>query len=204
MVYSYPASINLSKSHNYDGHYSISEPKLIIYMKFYWLYLVWDLLFHSPGWFYCSCIRLRLEITLFHSPQAPGRGTGCRFLSLTGAVAVGSVKSLRFWHQAVLAFFAWIHFYMFPKSYMMVTKAPQDPNWLYTWGHRIYFSVLLVKTVQSRSHTLSRGRRFIFHYVLAQMCIFLPFSDTFSVYLRPNVYIYVQMSILMSDGCGFL
>ena len=36
------------------------------------------------------------------------------------------------------------------------------------------------------------------------MCIFLPFSDTFSVYLRPNVYIYVQMSILMSNGGGFL
>ena len=35
------------------------------------------------------------------------------------------------------------------------------------------------------------------------MCIYLPFSDTFSVYLRPNVYIYVQMSI-MSNGCGFL
>ena len=29
-------------------------------------------------------------------------------------------------------------------------------------------------------------------------------SGTFSVYLRPNVYIYVQMSILMSNGCGFL
>ena len=36
------------------------------------------------------------------------------------------------------------------------------------------------------------------------MCIFLPFSDTFSVSLRPNVYIYVQMSILMSNGGGFL
>ena len=57
--------------------------------------------------------------------------------------------------------------------------------------------------LNSRSHTLGRGGRFIFHYVLAQMCIFLPFSDTFSVYLRPNVYIYVQMSILMSNGCGF-
>ena len=29
-------------------------------------------------------------------------------------------------------------------------------------------------------------------------------SGTFSVYLRPNVYIYVQMSILMSNGGGFL
>ena len=29
-------------------------------------------------------------------------------------------------------------------------------------------------------------------------------SCTFSVYLRPNVYIYVQMSILMSNGGGFL
>ena len=29
-------------------------------------------------------------------------------------------------------------------------------------------------------------------------------SGTFSVYLRPNVYIYVQMSIFMSNGCGFL
>ena len=57
--------------------------------------------------------------------------------------------------------------------------------------------------LNSRSHTLGRGGRFIFHYVLAQMCIFL-LSDTFSVYLRPNVYIYVQMSILMSNGGGFL
>ena len=29
-------------------------------------------------------------------------------------------------------------------------------------------------------------------------------SGIFSVYLRPNVYIYIQMSILMSNGCGFL
>ena len=29
-------------------------------------------------------------------------------------------------------------------------------------------------------------------------------SGTFSVYLRPNVYIYVQMSILMSNVGGFL
>ena len=29
-------------------------------------------------------------------------------------------------------------------------------------------------------------------------------SGTFSVYLWPNVYIYVQMSILMSNGGGFL
>ena len=29
-------------------------------------------------------------------------------------------------------------------------------------------------------------------------------SGTFSVYLRPNVYIYVQMSILMSNGGSFL
>ena len=29
-------------------------------------------------------------------------------------------------------------------------------------------------------------------------------SGTFLVYLRPNVYIYVQMSILMSDGGGLL
>ena len=32
-------------------------------------------LFHLPGdrgWLYCSFIRLRLEITSFHSPQAPG------------------------------------------------------------------------------------------------------------------------------------
>ena len=36
------------------------------------------------------------------------------------------------------------------------------------------------------------------------MCIFLPFSCTFSVYLRPNVYIYVQMIILMSNVGGFL
>ena len=58
--------------------------------------------------------------------------------------------------------------------------------------------------LNSRSHTLGRGGRFIFHYVLAQMCIFLPFSDTFSRYLRPNVYIYDQMSILMSNEGGFL
>ena len=42
------------------------------------------------------------------------------------------------------------------------------------------------------------------HNVLAQMCIFLPFSGKFSVYLRPNVYIHVQMSILMSNGSIFL
>ena len=29
-------------------------------------------------------------------------------------------------------------------------------------------------------------------------------SGTLLVYLRPNVYIYVQMSILMSNGGGFL
>ena len=29
-------------------------------------------------------------------------------------------------------------------------------------------------------------------------------SGTFPEYLRPNVYIYVQMSILMSNGSGFL
>ena len=29
----------------------------------------------------CTFIRLRLEITSFHSPQASGGGTGCRFLS---------------------------------------------------------------------------------------------------------------------------
>ena len=46
--------------------------------------LAWDLLFHSPGdrgWFYCSFIRLRLEITSFHSPEASGRGTACRLVS---------------------------------------------------------------------------------------------------------------------------
>ena len=36
------------------------------------------------------------------------------------------------------------------------------------------------------------------------MSIFLPFSCTFSVYLRPNVHIYVQMSILMWNVGGFL
>ena len=39
-------------------------------------------LFHSPGdrgWFYCSFIRLRLEFTSFHSPEASG---GARHVGL--------------------------------------------------------------------------------------------------------------------------
>ena len=41
-------------------------------LRTYLVILAWDLLFHSPGdvgWFYCF---FRLEITLFHLPQALG------------------------------------------------------------------------------------------------------------------------------------
>ena len=49
-------------------------------LRTYLVILAWDLLFHSPGdrgWF---CF-FRLEITLFHTPQAPGGGRAVGFLS---------------------------------------------------------------------------------------------------------------------------
>ena len=43
--------------------------------------LAWDLLFHSPGdRFYCSFIRIRLEITSFQSPEAPGGAQDVGFI----------------------------------------------------------------------------------------------------------------------------
>ena len=45
--------------------------------------LAWDLLFHLPGdpfFFFFSFIRLRMEITSFHSPQASGGARAVGFI----------------------------------------------------------------------------------------------------------------------------
>ena len=90
-------------------------------------------LFHSPGdrgWLYCSFIRLRLEITSFHSSQASGGGTACRFYRSREPghlVPSGLHGDSRSRSQTVLD----IEFITicFPNHiYMMVTKASQNPN----------------------------------------------------------------------------
>ena len=65
----------------------------------------------------------------FSLASVPGEETGIDSLSVTGPGAVQPVRSSRGFTVSVSDSFSdEINYYMFPKSYMMVTKAPQDPN----------------------------------------------------------------------------
>ena len=87
---------------------------------------------------------------------------------------------------------------MFPKWYIMFSKASQDQHWLYTWSFIGNISLGFTFSLVSSAHS---------DWKVLNIFMFGPnvyISGTFSVYLRPNVYIYIQMNILMSNGCGFL
>ena len=66
---------------------------------------------------FITYISVKLKFILDWNSHAPGPGeeTGLGSLIVTGAVGVGTVKSLRGRPQTVLGFFASILFYMFPK-----------------------------------------------------------------------------------------
>ena len=125
--------------------------------------------------------------------------------------SLGLVRSkyLPSWHHTVLAFLDWIHYYMFPKSYMMVTKVSQDPNWLYTYVFRTYFSLLLVRIEQCRSDTSgwSDWNFLNIFTIFRPKCVyFLHIFGVFMtkcVYLRPNEYIDVQWVWLSVGYKGF-
>ena len=68
--------------------------------------LAWDLLFHSPGEGvgFNTFIVISTGNQFISLASGPGLGTGCRLLSLTGALGLVRSKSLLSWRQTVLAF----------------------------------------------------------------------------------------------------
>ena len=146
----------------------------------------------------------------FSLASVPGEQTGIDSVSVPGAGAVCSVRSTRRITVSVSdSFRHWIHYYMFPKSYMMVTKAPQDPNWSNTYVFRTYFSLLLVRIERCRSHTSGRSDwNFlniftIFRPKCAYFWHIFGVFKTKCVYLRPNEYIDVQWGWFSGGYKGF-
>ena len=122
-------------------------------------------------------------------------------------MAVGSVRSTRgitvSVSDSLRGFRDWIHYYYsFPKWYIMVIKASQDPNWLI---HEVLLVINLGFTLSLDSlkpHVWPEWLKLsqYFDDLSAQMCIFIAHFRC----ICDQMCIFVQMSILMSNGGGFL